>query len=160
MPCEIERKFLVLNEDYKEGLTGSLFCQGYLNSDKSRTVRIRISDDKASIAIKGLSVGAVRPEFEYPVPVDDAKILLTLCEKPLIEKIRYRIRHEGMVWEVDEFLGENRGLVVAEIELEYEDQPFSKPAWVGMEVTSDPRYFNSALVGHPYKEWGPKNQSL
>ncbi|MCX7772013.1 MAG: CYTH domain-containing protein [Clostridia bacterium] len=153
MPQEIERKFLVTRDDYKKLGRGVLYRQGYLNSNANRIVRIRIVENKAMITIKGISVGAARPEFEYPIPVEDAEVLLSLCERPLLEKYRYKIDHEGMVWEIDEFLGENDGLVVAELELEAEDQPYQKPDWVGEEVTYDPRYYNSALIRHPYSEW-------
>jgi CYTH domain-containing protein len=109
--------------------------------------------DKAYLTIKGMAVGATRPEFEYEIPYQDAKELLNLCEMPLIEKDRYRLEEGGVVWEIDEFLGENRGLIVAEVELESEDQPFTKPDWVGEEVTGDPRYFNSNLIKKPYTKW-------
>jgi adenylate cyclase len=106
------------------------------------------------MTIKGRSVGATRGEWEYPIPLQDADELLTgLCERPLIEKARTRIKHDGMVWEVDEFFGENLGLIVAEIELQAEDQPFTKPDWIGEEVTHDARYFNSSLLKHPFTIW-------
>lgn len=153
MPTEIERKFLVLNEDYKIGASKSLYRQGYLSCNENCVVRIRIADNTAKLTIKGHSVGAVRPEFEYTIPLNDASALLSLCEKPLIEKYRYKVPFENRIWEVDEFLGDNEGLVVAELELDNEEQPFSKPGWVGTEVTSDPRYFNSNLTHHPFKDW-------
>jgi adenylate cyclase len=106
------------------------------------------------LTIKGRTVGATRAEWEYPIPMEDAHAFLdSLCEKPLIEKRRHRIPYAGMVWEVDEFLGENAGLVVAEIELESEHQEFSRPEWIGEEVTQDPRYFNANLLRHPYTKW-------
>lgn len=152
MGIEIERKFLVIGSDWKS-TPGTTYRQGYLSSVKERTVRIRVVDDAGWITVKGQNVGASRAEFEYPVPVEDARTMLELCEKPLIEKIRRKIPHAGLVWEVDEFLGENAGLVVAEIELSSPAQPFAKPAWVGQEVTDDPRYFNSALARTPYSRW-------
>ncbi len=114
---------------------------------------MRIIEDKAYLTIKGIAVGASRLEFEYEVPYKDAAELLEICEKPLIEKRRYRVREGGFVWEVDEFFGENEGLIVAELELESEDQAFHKPDWVGDEVTGDTRYFNSNLIRNPYTNW-------
>ena len=156
MAREIERKFLVRGNAWRSA-EHTYFCQGYLNSDKHRTVRIRVADDAAQLTVKGLTTGPTRAEFEYTIPVDDAKELLDLCEKPLIEKNRRVIPHGGLTWEVDEFLGDNLGLVVAEIELESEDQEFERPEWIGEEVTDDPRYFNSNLVTTPYKTWNPAN---
>lgn len=154
MSVEIERKFLVRDARWKALGQGALLRQGYLSSQRERVVRVRIEGERAVLTIKGPSVGAVRGEWEYSIPLEDARIFLdTLCERPIIEKIRYRIPHEGMVWEVDEFLGENAGLVVAEIELEREDQSFAKPDWVGEEVTHDVRYFNANLLRHPYSKW-------
>jgi len=153
MGIEIERKFLVVGEDWKRGGTPQFLSQGYLNRDKQRTVRVRIAGDAAWLTIKGESKGATRAEFEYAVPVADAQQLLALCEGPRVEKNRWRMPHGGLVWEVDEFLGENAGLVVAEVELSSEDQAFDKPAWAGAEVTDDPRYFNSSLAAKPYSSW-------
>ena len=154
MGIEIERKFLLIGSQWKELATATPYRQGYLNSAKERTVRVRTIADKGFLTIKGISVGATRVEYEYEIPHDDADALLDgLCEKPLIEKNRYKIAHQGFTWEVDEFFGENDGLVVAEIELESEDQPFDKPKWIGEEVTGDPRYFNSSLIKEPYAQW-------
>lgn len=154
MSLEIERKFLVRGERWKALGQGALLRQGYLSSDPERVVRVRIEGESAMLTIKGRTVGATRAEWEYPIPLDDARAFLDgLCEKPIIEKMRYRIRHEGMLWEVDEFLGDNAGLVVAEIELEAEGQTFSTPDWVGEEVTHDARYFNANLLRHPYTKW-------
>ena len=154
MGVEIERKFLVCGDGWKALAEGVLLRQGYLSSAPDRTVRVRGEGGAAMLTIKGRSAGATRSEWEYPIPIPDAQALLdALCERPLIEKKRYRIPFEGMVWEVDEFLGENAGLVVAEIELSAEDQAFSKPDWVGEEVTHDPRYFNSSLIRNPYSRW-------
>ena len=154
MGIEIERKFLLTGSTWKHLAPGTSYRQGYLNSAKERTVRVRTIDDKGFLTIKGISVGATRVEYEYEIPVADAKHLLAdLCEKPIIEKNRYKISHSGFVWEIDEFFGENEGLVVAEIELESEDQTFEKPEWVGEEVTGDPRYFNSNLIKNPFIKW-------
>jgi adenylate cyclase len=154
MSVEIERKFLVRDDRWKALGQGVLLRQGYLSSHPERVVRVRIEGDAAILTIKGRSVGATRGEWEYPVPLADAQTFLdSLCERPIIEKYRSRIRFEGMVWEVDEFLGENAGLVVAEIELEHEDQVFIKPDWIGEEVTQDARYFNANLLRHPYRAW-------
>jgi adenylate cyclase len=151
---EIERKFLVRGERWKTLGEGVLLRQGYLSSQPDRTVRVRIEGGSAMLTIKGRTAGATRSEWEYPIPLEDANDFLDeLCEKPVIEKFRYRIHHDGMLWEVDEFLGDNAGLVVAEIELETEDQVFSRPAWVGEEVTHEARYFNANLLRHPYKTW-------
>jgi adenylate cyclase len=128
--------------------------QGYLTSDPVRTVRVRIEGERAVITIKSKSTGATRGEWEYEIPVPDAAELLErLCEQPLVEKIRHRIDYQGHTWEVDEFLGENAGLVVAEIELGSEDEAFDKPAWIGQEVTGDKRYYNSSLIRLPYSKW-------
>ncbi|HYD59177.1 MAG TPA: CYTH domain-containing protein [Noviherbaspirillum sp.] len=154
MGVEIERKFLVRDDCWKALGQGVLLRQGYLSSAPERIVRVRIEGESAVLTIKGRTSGATRGEWEYPVPLADAQAFLdSLCERPLIEKRRYRIPHEGMLWEVDEFLGENAGLVVAEIELTAEDQAFTKPDWVGEEVTHDPRYFNANLLRNPYSKW-------
>jgi adenylate cyclase len=154
MSIEIERKFLVRGDAWKTPGQGALLRQGYLSSQPDRIVRVRIEGDGAMLTIKGRSVGFTRGEWEYPIPVQDAVELLDrLCEKPLIEKYRYRIDYQGMTWEVDEFLGDNAGLVVAEIELASEDQAFALPGWIGEEVTQDARYFNSSLLKAPYSTW-------
>lgn len=153
MAIEIERKFLVSGDGWRHALA-VYYSQGYLSRAKERTVRVRIAGDEAFLTIKGISSGASRAEFEYAIPLQDARELLGLCEQPLIEKYRRRIPFAGYVWEVDEFLGASEGLVVAEIELPSEDAPFTKPDWVGEEVTSDPRYFNSALSINPWRNWG------
>ncbi|WP_334186773.1 CYTH domain-containing protein [Noviherbaspirillum sp.] len=154
MGVEIERKFLVRDARWKAMGQGMLIRQGYLSSHGDRIVRVRILDKEAVLTIKGRSKGATRGEWEYPIPLADAEVFLdTLCEKPLIEKYRYRIPHDGMTWEVDEFLGENAGLVVAEIELDAEDQAFSIPDWIGDDVTHDARYVNANLLRHPFSKW-------
>ena len=154
MAKEIERKFLVVGDAWRELAKGTHYRQGYLNSIKERTVRIRTIDDKAFMTIKGPTVGVTRMEFEYEIPYTDCvEMLNNLAEQPIIEKARYKIAHNGLVWEVDEFFGVNEGLIVAEVELESEDQEFIKPEWVGEEVSGDPRYFNSNLVNNPYTTW-------
>lgn len=154
MSVEIERKFQVLDDRWKTPGQGVLLRQGYLSSSPERIVRVRIEGDNAMLTIKGRTVGATRGEWEYPIPLEDAQVFLdSLCERPIIEKYRYRIPYQGLTWEVDEFLGDNAGLVVAEVELGREDQPFAKPEWVGQEVTHDARYFNANLLRHPYSKW-------
>lgn len=154
MSVEIERKFLVRGTAWKALGQSVAIRQGYLSAHPDRTVRVRIEGKGATLTIKGRSHGAVRGEWEYPIPLEDAKALLDgLCERPLIEKTRTRIAHAGMLWEVDEFFGDNLGLVVAEIELDAEDQVFHKPDWLGDEVTQDARYFNSSLMQHPFTSW-------
>ena len=154
MPKEIERKFLVTGDGWRGKSVGKRYRQGYLSTVKERTVRVRTVDDRGFITVKGLSVGAARSEYEYDIPAADANEMLDgLCERPLIEKTRYRIPGTGVVWEVDEFAGENRGLIVAEVEVESEDQALTLPEWVGREVTDDPRYYNANLVAQPYSRW-------
>lgn len=154
MPQEIERKFLVVGDGWREKAVGTSFRQGFLSTEPERTVRVRLAGSRGSITIKGKTVGARRDEFEYEIPAEHAQQMLdTLCKRPLIEKIRYRLPLGRHIWEIDVFEGENAGLVVAEIELATEDEAFEKPAWAGEEVTEDPRYFNSSLVAAPYKTW-------
>ena len=154
MAKEIERKFLVNGTEWKTLGTPTVYCQGYLNSSPQRTVRVRIAGDHAYLTIKGPNKGAARSEFEYPIPVEDARAMLEeLAEKPIIEKTRTVIFWQGNIWEVDEFAGVNAGLVVAEIELTDEAQAFVKPSWAGKEVTGDARYYNSSLVAPPYSSW-------
>lgn len=154
MAKEIERKFLLVGDAWRSLAQGTHYRQGYLNSAKERTVRIRTIDDKAYLTIKGITVSATRVEYEYEIPHADCQEMLdNLAEKPIIEKKRYKIPYGGLTWEVDEFFGVNAGLVVAEVELTSEEQQFDKPLWVGEEVTNDPRYFNSNLVKNPYTTW-------
>jgi len=153
MSKEIERKFLVQGEDWREA-KGTMYRQGYLSTVKERSVRVRVADDKGYLTIKGISKGATRTEYEYEIPIKDAEAMLDhLCERPLIEKRRHKIDYDGVTWEVDVFLGDNEGLVLAEVELQSEDQTIACPPWIGQEVTDDPRYFNVNLVQHPYREW-------
>ncbi|WP_314437976.1 CYTH domain-containing protein [Massilia timonae] len=154
MGVEIERKFLLASEAWRQLGTPVLLRQGYLTADPMRTVRVRIEGEQGVLTIKSKSEGASRGEWEYPIPLEDATELLDrLCERPLVEKYRRRIEHGGFTWEVDEFLGENAGLVVAEIELPAENAVFDKPDWIGQEVTSDKRYYNSNLIRSPYSTW-------
>lgn len=154
MGIEIERKFLLSGDGWKGLAKGDTIRQGYLSTDQERVVRIRIMNREAFMTIKSSTDGLFRNEWEYPIPFADAEDMLDrLCLRPLIEKTRYRIPYEGMVWEVDEFFGENAGLVVAEIELASVDQVFARPGWVGEEVTTDPRYYNTNLMLNPYRTW-------
>ena len=154
MGVEIERKFLLQGDAWRGLGQAVLLRQGYLSSARERVVRVRIEGEQAMLTIKGANVGATRGEWEYPIPLADAVELLDgVCEQPLIEKVRHRIEHAGMVWEVDEFLGANAGLIVAEIELASEDQSFEKPEWIGAEVSGDARYYNANLIRHPFSQW-------
>jgi adenylate cyclase len=154
MAKEIERKFLVKGDSWRVLAKGTTYRQGYLNSTKERTVRVRTADGKAYLTIKGSNVGATRAEYEYEIPFDEGKAMLdTLAEKPLIEKRRYKIPMGGLMWEIDEFLGDNAGLIIAEVELKSEDQVFDRPAWLGDEVTGDPRYYNANLIKNPFARW-------
>ena len=155
MGAEIERKFLVTGDAWRES-EATYYCQGYLNRDPNRTVRVRIAGDQAFMTIKSITTNMTRKEYEYSIPLEDAKEMLELCERPLIAKYRRLVEFKGMTWEVDEFLDENEGLVVAEIELESETQEFELPEWTGKEVTDDHRYFNSRLSITPYKSWPPE----
>jgi len=154
MAQEIEKKFLLKNDDWRGLDEGKDYCQGYLSDTKGKTVRVRIIGERGILTIKGPSEGSTRLEFEYDIPIADAKEMLDkLCNKPLIEKRRYKIAYEGFTWEVDEFEGDNKGLAFAEIELEHEDQKFEIPSWIGGEVTGDPKYYNANLVHYPYSKW-------
>jgi len=155
MALEIEHKFLLANDGWRERVERSVYYkQGYLSSDQHSSIRVRISDTKAWLNIKSAVIGTHRQEFEYEIPLTDAQtILADLCHKPLIEKIRHFVENGGHTWEIDEFLGENEGLVVAEIELLQIGENFEKPAWIGAEVTNDLRYYNNALCKNPFKNW-------
>ena len=156
MGVEIERKFLVNHAKWAtvEKPVGKLFKQGYILSDDKRTVRIRVTGDAAYLTLKGSTTGISRSEYEYNIPVADGVEMLAGLTVSSIEKVRYEIDFEGHVWEVDIFSGDNAGLIVAEIELDYEDEAFAIPGWVGDEVTDDHRYSNAALSLNPYKNWG------
>jgi len=155
MAVEIERKFLVLNNSWKLAANPCLSIkQGYLIGSKNASVRVRIQGSAANINIKSATLGVRRDEFEYSIPADDAKYMIEhLCQKPIIEKIRYSVTIDSHEWEIDVFEGDNSGLVVAEIELASEEEKFKKPDWLGDEVSHDPRYYNTCLVTHPYKDW-------
>jgi len=154
MAREIERKFLLRNEDWRSLAPGRAYVQGYLAGNEECSVRVRIAENTGTLNIKSATTGAGRSEFEYEIPLMDARqILANLVRTPLIEKTRYIIEHKGFRWEIDEFHGKNQGLIVAEIELEHEDQAFIKPDWIGKEVTGDPRYYNANLARIPYSEW-------
>ena len=147
MAKEIERKYLVIDDGYKSMSTESHhIIQGYLSLNKEATVRLRIADDVAYITIKGINKGAIRNEWEYPIPIEDAREMLQLASGTIIEKIRHIVHYGEHKWEVDEFGGDNVGLVVAEIELRAEDEQFPLPPFIGQEVTGDPNYYNSALA--------------
>lgn len=148
MSVEIERKFLVNGEAWRTE-PWTLLRQGYLSRDKERTVRVRLEGHQAFLTVKGRTHGCERSEFEYEIPVEDGAALLTLCQKPIIEKRRHRIAFTDAIWEVDEFLGDLAGLVIAEIELSTSAQSFVAPPWLGEEVTNDPQYFNSNLGQTP-----------
>jgi adenylate cyclase len=155
MGIEIERKFLPKGEAWRGAIDGpgALVRQGYLSSASHCTVRVRVKGERAWMTVKGISIGASRAEYEYPIPLEDATAMLdSLCEKPLIEKTRYVVRQDGVAFEIDEFHGANAGLVVIEVELASEDQAIRLPDWIGEEVTGDVRYRNSHLVRHPYAE--------
>ncbi len=155
MGKEIERKFLLKNEQWRGLAEGTLYRQGYISTDENRAVRVRVIGDKGFLTIKGRQEKLlVRLEYEYEIPLDDANELLDkLCDRPIIEKYRYKIPFEGMIWELDEFLGKNAGLFVAEVELSHESQTVELPDWVGDEVTEDPRYLNANLIRNPYSTW-------
>ena len=154
MAQEIERKFLLRTDGWRGLAPGRAYVQGYLAGDEACSVRVRIAENTAALTIKSATVGACRHEFEYAIPLADARQMLDLLAgKPLIEKTRYTIEHKGFYWEIDEFHGTNQGLIVAEIELEHADQAFEKPAWIGEEVTGDPRYYNANLARVPYSAW-------
>lgn len=154
MAEEVERKFLVADGAWRGLAEPRHFWQGYLADNPGRVVRVRVADAQAWLTIKGPNRGISRCEYEYEIPVADAReMLANLCLRPVLEKRRSRISHAGLVWEVDEFLGDNAGLIIAEVELESADQPVDFPPWIGAEVTGDARYYNSNLVKNPYSRW-------
>jgi CYTH domain-containing protein len=154
MAIEIERKFLVKNDDWRKLGKGELYRQGYLSTDSERTVRVRTVGKKGLLTIKGITQNIRREEFEYEISFEDAKRMLdVLCLRPIIEKTRYKIHDKDLVWEVDEFRGENEGLIIAEVELKDDHQQIINPGWIGEEVSNDPAYFNANLVKHPYSKW-------
>ena len=154
MPSEIERKFLLASSEWRSSVTESRrIAQGYLSRDPERTVRVRISGEKAFMTIKGKTEGISRTEIEFRLPLETAQNILPLCFQPLIDKTRHLIPHGGHLWEIDEFHGANAGLIVAEIELEAEDTAFARPAWLGEEVSHDFRYTNASLSERPFGTW-------
>lgn len=153
---EIERKFLVISNVFRnEAFKNTRIIQGFLNTDKERTVRVRLKGDKGFITVKGLSTsdGLSRFEWEKEITKEEADALLKICESGVIDKIRYEIKFGNHIFEVDEFHGDNEGLIIAEIELENESQMFEKPEWLGKEVTGDIKYYNSQISKHPFKSW-------
>lgn len=155
MGIEIERKFLLKDDSWRTLVHSSVrLRQGYLNDDKACSIRVRTDDTHAWLNIKSVTIGASRQEYEYSVPLDDARRMLeTLTVRPLVEKTRHLVDYAGHTWEIDEFAGDNQGLTVAEIELQNEAESFEKPAWIGEEVTMDPRYYNTSLSRLPYTRW-------
>lgn len=155
MPLEIERKFLVIDDRWRNDIGGQRHIrQGYLANTDRCSVRVRVGDNRADINIKGMTTSMVRTEYEYPVPVGEAEDMLAgMCRGALIIKTRYHVRHARHDWEIDVFEGDNAGLIVAEIELDAVGERFELPVWAGAEVTDDPRYLNIHLVDHPFKRW-------
>ncbi len=155
MAIEIEHKFLLADESWRGFVHKSaVFKQGYLSSVANTSIRVRISGEQAWLNIKSAVIGTHRHEYEYEIPLADAEEMIAdLCKNPLIEKTRHYVSHEGHLWEIDEFVGANEGLCVAEIELSEIGEMFTKPAWLGAEVTDDLRYYNNNLTVHPYSEW-------
>jgi adenylate cyclase len=154
MGREIERKFLVTSDAWRAGAPGTPIRQGYLSLDPERTVRVRLAGEKAFLTVKGLTRGATRDEFEYPIPAADAAAMLDGLCLAVIEKTRHRVDFGGTLWDVDVFAGASAGLVLAEIELESEGSTIRRPGWLGQEVTDDPRYYNSNLATNPWSRWG------
>lgn len=155
MGVEIEKKFLVNHDEWERLVkpSGEFYRQGYLLTDPNKTIRVRQTTDKGFLTIKGISVGATRAEYEYEIPVEEAKELLDQFSVAELSKIRYKIALDDHIWEVDVFFGKNEGLIVAEIELSTEDENFSIPGWIDREVTGEERYYNSNLVTEPYQTW-------
>lgn len=157
MGREIERKFLVIGDSWRTADKGIMVRQGHLSTDSERVVRVRIAGEKGFLTIKGKGKGLVRPEYEYEIPRQDAEEILDgICIGHIIEKTRCHVQYKGRTWEIDQFHGENQGLVVAEVELESEDQEIQRPDWLGDEVSGDPRYLNVNLALRPFGQWGGK----
>jgi len=155
MPIEIERKFLLASENWRdEVVRSSRIRQGYLGKIDKASVRIRVQGEKANINVKSATLGMSRAEYEYEIPLNEAQEMLDqLCARPQVDKTRYIVEKGNHIWEIDEFYGENEGLIVAEVELGSEDEVYEKPEWLGAEVTEDPRYYNVNLRAHPFKDW-------
>ncbi len=162
MAIEIEHKFLIVSDDWREQVIRSVeYRQGYLSNNKSASVRIRTEGDTASISIKGMTIGVQRPEYEYTIPLVDADEMLDqLCIRPMIEKTRHFVEYGGKIWEIDEFSGDNAGLIVAEVELDAVGEAFDIPDWAGDDVSGIERYYNVALVQYPYKKWTAEERAL
>lgn len=155
MPIEIERKFLLVNDSWRDEVKyNHRIRQGYMGEIDKASVRIRVQGDKANINIKSATLSMRRMEYEYTIPLDEAEEMLDqLCKQPQVDKTRFIVEQGKHKWEIDEFYGDNEGLIVAEIELSDEEEAFEKPHWIGEEVTEDPRYYNVNLIKHPYKNW-------
>ncbi len=154
MALEIERKFKVVGDVWRESVQQSMpLRQGYLSTKPEATVRVRLKNGMSTLTIKSKTKGISRSEFEYDIPSSEATQLLQLCEDPLIEKVRHLVTIGQHTWEIDEFIGDNQGLIIAEIELSSEDESFEKPVWLGPEVSDDARYYNSSLVAYPFNQW-------
>ncbi len=154
MGIEIERRFLVIDDSWRHGVTGTKYRQGYLYFQDYGVLRLRIAGDQAFLTVKMLQDNLSALEYEYEIPFRDAKEMMTkLCDRPPVEKIRYRIPHEKMIWEVDVFLGDNEGLIIAEVELTHTEQVIALPPWAGKEITDDRKYLNASLYKNPYKNW-------
>ncbi len=154
MGTEIERKYLLANNDWRPLVSKSTrMRQGYLCNVDTTSLRVRIAGDKANLNIKSGGLTISRQEFEYEIPLEDAEQLLNTLARGVVEKTRHLVQHEGLLWEIDEFSGDNQGLIVAEVELESEDQAVQCPGWIGPEVSEDPRYYNVKLIENPYKNW-------
>jgi len=155
MGLEIERKFLLKNDDWKLLVKEEISIkQGYLNAEKERTVRVRVYSERGFLTIKGKNENLTRKEFEYEIPLEEAEQILLLSENPLIEKTRFIVQHQNNTWEIDVFEGVNKGLTVAEIELESEREKFDIPEWIGKEVSTDKKYYNANLISNPFEGWG------
>lgn len=151
---EIERKFLLKNDDWRKFSKGTLYKQGYLSINDLNIIRVRTIGNQGILSVKERVVGISRMEYEYSIPLDEAERMLSaICQKPIIEKYRYKIPIKNLIWEVDEFIGENQGLIVAEVELEKENQRIELPDWIGEEVSHDVRYYNFNLIKHPFSKW-------
>jgi len=154
MSIEIERKFLVTGDEWRSTIKGTLYRQGYLSTEIERSVRVRIIGKMGYLTIKGKTENAIRMEFEYEIPYEDATQMLgKLCQHPFIEKTRYKLNENDLVWEIDEFWGDNEGLIIAEVELDDVDKEIKLPEWIGEEVTNDPKYYNVNLIKNPFKDW-------
>lgn len=155
MAVEIERKFLVINDDWKAQVEGeSSLKQGYLSAEKDLSVRVRIAKGKGQLTVKGGTSGISRSEYEYEIPLQDAEEMIAdLVSGSVIDKTRYKVRCGDHVWDLDLFHGDNQGLIMAEVELASESEPFQMPGWAGQEVSDDPRYYNANLISHPYCDW-------